>query len=81
MPPNMRNLNGPSQSLNTRTRQVIKDVFAKLDYAVLDRREIYCEEGGEGFLERSQEKMPNDGTQDRRDTQAATLPKRKKPLR
>ena len=37
MPPNMRNLNGPSQSLNTRTRQVIKDVFSKLDYAVLER--------------------------------------------
>ena len=47
MPPNMRNLNGPSQSLNTRTRQVIRDVFSKLDYAVLE--EIYCEEGGEAF--------------------------------
>ena len=47
MPPNMRNLNGPSQSLNTRTRQVIRDVFPKLDYAVLG--DMYCDEGGEAF--------------------------------
>ncbi len=45
MPPNMRNSN--SQSLNTRTSQVIRDVFSKLDYTRLG--EIYCEEGGEAF--------------------------------
>ena len=45
MPPNMRNSNG--QSLNTRTSQVIRDVFSKLDYALLG--EIYCEEGGKAF--------------------------------
>lgn len=41
MPPNPRNTNGP------RTRQVIKEVFSKLDYTVLG--DVYCDEGGEAF--------------------------------
>ena len=45
MPSNPRNTNVPS--LRIRTRQAIKDVFSKLDYARLE--EIYCEEGGEAF--------------------------------
>ena len=43
----MRNTNRPSQSLQIPTKQVIREVFSKLDYAVLG--EIYCEEGGEAF--------------------------------
>ena len=41
----MRNADNPS--LQPRTRQVIQEVFAKLDYAVLG--DVYCEEGGEVF--------------------------------
>ena len=45
MPSNPKNANGPSQRV--RTRQAIRDVFAKLDYGVLG--DMYCDEGGEAF--------------------------------
>ena len=45
MPTNPRNADEPS--LRPRTKQVIRDVFAKLDYTVLG--DVYCEEGGEAF--------------------------------
>ncbi len=45
MPTNPRNADEPS--LRPRTRQVIREVFAKLDYTVLG--DVYCEEGGEAF--------------------------------
>ena len=41
----MRNADEPS--LRPQTRQVLKDVFSRLDYAVLG--DVYCEEGGEAF--------------------------------
>ena len=41
----MRNADEPS--LRPRTRQVIRDIFAKLNYTALG--DIYCEEGGEAF--------------------------------
>ena len=45
MPSNPRN---PNESyLRTRTGQVIREVFSKLDYTVLG--DVYCEEGGESF--------------------------------
>ncbi len=47
MPLNARNANRPSQSLQARTKRVIREVFSKLDYAVL--AEMYCEEGGKAF--------------------------------
>ena len=45
MPSNPRNAEGPS--LRPRTGQVIREVFSKLDYAVLG--DVYCDEGGEAF--------------------------------
>ena len=45
MPTNPRNADEPS--LRPRTRQVIREVFSKLDYTVLG--DVYCEEGGEAF--------------------------------
>ena len=45
MPSNPRNADEPS--LRPRTRQVIREVFAKLDYTVLG--DVYCDEGGEAF--------------------------------
>ena len=47
IPSNMRNTNRPSPSSQSKTEQVIGEVFSKLDYAGLG--EIYCEEGGEAF--------------------------------
>ena len=41
----MRNADEPS--LRPRTRQAIRDIFAKLNYTALG--DIYCEEGGEAF--------------------------------
>ena len=39
--------NADKHSLRPRTRQMIRDVFARLDYDALG--DIYCEEGGEAF--------------------------------
>lgn len=41
----MRNADEPS--LRPRTRQVIREIFAELNYAALG--DVYCEEGGEAF--------------------------------
>ena len=47
MPSNLRTVNGPPHSLRIRTRQVVREVFSRLDYVALG--DIYCEEGGEAF--------------------------------
>ncbi len=39
--------NADKHSLQPRTRQVIREIFAKLNYTALG--DIYCEEGGEAF--------------------------------
>lgn len=39
--------NAHDRSPQSRTRQVIREVFSKLDYTVLG--DVYCEEGGEAF--------------------------------
>ena len=39
--------NARDRALPSRTKQAIRDVFSKLDYAVLG--DVYCEEGGEAF--------------------------------
>ena len=77
MPPNMRNING--QSLNTRTSQVIRDLFSKLDYAVLG--DMYCEEGGEAFWNAHRKKCQTMGLKIAETLKQRLLPKRKKPLR
>ena len=79
MPPNMRNLNGPSHSLNTRTRQVIRDIFAKLDYGVLG--DMYCDEGGEAFWNVHRKKCQTMGLKIAETLKQRLSQKGKKPLR
>jgi hypothetical protein len=57
MPMNPQNADKPS--LKPRTKQVIKEVFAKLDYAILG--DVYCEEGGEAFWKTHRKKCQTMG--------------------
>ena len=57
MPPDPRNANGPS--LRPRTRQVIRKIFAKLNYTALG--DVYCEEGGEAFWKAHKKKCQTMG--------------------
>ena len=53
----MRNADTPS--LQPRTRQVIREIFAKLNYTALG--DIYCEEGGEAFWKAHKKKCQTMG--------------------
>ena len=52
--------NAHNRALPSRTSQVIRDVFSKLDYARLE--EIYCEEGGEAFWHAHRKKCQTMGS-------------------
>ena len=51
--------NARDRALPSRARQAIKDIFSKLDYAVLG--DIYCEEGGEAFWKAHKKKCQTMG--------------------
>ena len=51
--------NAHDRAFPSRTKQAIKDVFSKLDYAVLG--DIYCEEGGEAFWKAHKKKCQTMG--------------------
>ena len=57
MPSNPRN--GDEPSPRPRTRQVIREIFAKLNYTALG--DIYCEEGGEAFWKAHKKKCQTMG--------------------
>lgn len=58
MPTNPRNADEPS--LRPRTKQVIREIFAKLNYTALG--DIYCEEGGEAFWKAHKKKCQTMGS-------------------
>lgn len=51
--------NTHDRAIPSRTRQAIKNIFSKLDYAALG--DIYCEEGGEAFWKAHQKKCQTMG--------------------
>ena len=71
--------NAHDRSPQSRTSQVLKDVFSKLDYGVLG--EIYCEEGGEAFWKAHKKKCQTVGIRIGEALKQRLPQKGKKPLR